>query len=150
MIMKKNFFSLLLCTICGTLLISCENDNATSGRSPVFEKIVLTPNPCETGDTIQGVVSYTSAGQHIYKTTYYVRVVGSTTSGDSIFHKQTWDVSDPTKSEPTFKFAAPDVAQTYTVTLGASRINYSTGGPNGELYGSANTVTTNLIVRSEQ
>jgi len=88
--MKKNFFSLLLCTICGTLLISCENDNATSGRSPVFEKIVLTPNPCETGDTIQGVVSYTSAGQHIYKTTYYVRVVGSTTSGDSIFHKQTW------------------------------------------------------------
>lgn len=148
--MKKIIPILSLCTFCGTLFVSCENDNATSGRSPVFDKIVLTPNPCEIGDTIQGTVTYTSAGKNIYKTTYRIRVVGNTTSGDSTFYSSTWDVYDPTKSEPTFKFAAPDITQTYTVTFEARRISYSTGGSNGEVYGSANTVTANLTVKSAQ
>lgn len=145
--MKKLFPLLLLSSVFSTLMASCDNDdNATSGRPPVFDKIVLTPSPCAIGDTIQGTVTYTSAGKDIYKSTYRVRVVGKTTSGDSTFYSNTWSVLDPTKSEPTFKFAAPDIAQDYRVTFEATQINYSTGGPNGELYGSANTVTTTLTV----
>lgn len=149
--MKKLFSLVLLSSIFSALIVSCDNDdNATSGRSPVFDKIVLTPNPCVIGDSIQGTVTYTSAGKHIYKSKYLVKVVGSTTSGDSTFYSNSWTVLDPTKSEPTFKFAAPDIAQSYRVTFEATQINYSTGGPNGELYGSANTVTTTLTVNNAQ
>lgn len=147
--MKK--LLLLPLAMVGMAIASCDNDaNSTSGRSPVFGQITLTPNPCNAGDTVTGVVSYTSAGRDIYKSDYYVNVTGRSNSGDTTFVSSNWTVIDPTKSQPTFKFAAPKIAQTYTVTFGASRINYSTGGPNGELYGSANSVNTTLTVRASQ
>lgn len=132
-------------------IASCDNDaNSTSGRPPVYGQLTLTPNPCYAGDTVTGVVTYTSTGRDIYKSEYYANVTGSSNSGDSAFVSTTWTAIDPTKSQPTFKFAAPKIAQNYTVTFGASRINYSTGGPNGELYGEANSVRTTLIVRAAQ
>lgn len=132
-------------------IASCDNDaNSTSGRPPVYAQLTLTPNPCHAGDSVTGVVSYTSTGRDIYKSDYYMRVTGNSNSGDSIFLSTTWTVTDPTKSQPTFRFKAPTIAQHYTVTFGASRINFSTGGPNGELYGEANSVQTTLIVSSAQ
>jgi len=147
--MKKIPFLLLALVTAFAVLMSCDNDdNATSARSPEFGDITLTPNPCHAGDTVKATVSYNYAGKEIYQSVYFYNVKGSSNTGDSTFYSSSWSVTDPTKSVPSFQFVAPDIAQTYTVTFGASKIHYATGGPNGELYGSAASVSTTLRVRA--
>lgn len=149
--MKNIPFLMLALVAALTALMSCDNDDhATSARSPEFGEITLTPNPCQAGDTVNATVSYNDTGKEIYQSIYFCNVKGSSNTGDSTYYSASWTVSDPTKKLPTFQFVAPDIAQRYTVTFGASRINYATGGPNGELYGSAGSVSAILIVHSNE
>jgi len=137
---------LILAAVLALACTACDNDdNAKDGQSPVFDKLTLTPNPCNPGDSVYATVTYVSAGKGIYKSKYYYKIEkdGEDVDGAS------WSVVDPTKSQPTFSFVAPTTSGYYTVTFGASQINYSGGGPNGELYGSANSVNAGLSVRSK-
>lgn len=145
--MKKIPFLIFALSAALSFLMSCDNDdNATTARSPEFGEITLTPNPCQAGDTVKATVSYNYAGKEIYQSIYFCNVKGSSNTGDSTYYSSSWTVSDPTKKQPSFQFVAPDIAQNYTVTFGASRINYATGGPNGEIYGSASSVSATLSV----
>lgn len=141
--MKYTFITTAFCLCAALILTACDNDaNANNGRSPVFESLTLTPNPCHLGDSVVGQVKYSYAGRDIYSTTYTVTMRVSTDST----YVLSWKVIDPTKKDPTFKIPTPRLAGTYTVNFSASRINYSSGGSNGELYGSANTVSATLRV----
>lgn len=143
----KNF--ILFFFVISLLLFSasCSNDeHATDSRPPVFGELKLSPTTVSAGDSVTAMVTYNYPGKKIYKNEYTLTVSGYTSNG--LYEKSwKWDVIDPTKSEPTCKFASPDVAGTYTVSFRASRINYSSGGPNGELYGSANSVSAVLYVK---
>jgi hypothetical protein len=147
-IIKMKKIILLLSVI--TLFLfsaSCSNDDhATDSRPPVFGELKLSPSTVQAGDSVTATVSYNYPGKKIYKNEYTLTVSGNTSNGH--YEKSwKWEVIDPTKSEPTCKFASPDEAGTYTVSFRASRINYSSGGPNGELYGSANSVSSVLYVK---
>lgn len=144
--MKKNLSLLVIAITASMLSISCDNDDhATDSRSPVFGTLTLTPSTVSPEDSVTATVSYNYAGKKIYSSIYVLSVNGNTPEGR--YDKSIeWKVVDPTKSTPTIKFAAPDVPGIYTVTFHASQINYSSGGPNGELYGSANSVNSTLRV----
>lgn len=143
--MKKLVFLTAIAIV--ALFVSCDNDDhATDGRSPEFASLELSPSVAHVGDSIVATVTYKYPGKKIYKSDYKLSLSGFTSSGNYNV-SYTWTEIDPTKSNPTYKFAAPDEPGTYQVTFSATRINYSSGGPNGELYGSANSVTTNLTVR---
>lgn len=139
--MKTKTLSLLFPLLALLICTSCSDDNATNAHSPVFESLTLSPSVVHCSDTVTGHVAYRDAGKNIYSSDYQYTI----TDGHSAANKQ-WRVTDPTKSQPVFGFHAPDSAGTYTVTFRATKIRYSTGGPNGELYGSANTVTATLVV----
>ena len=142
----KKLFLLSVLAVMG-LLISCDNDdNATDGRSPEFAALQLTPSVANTGDSVIAIVTYKTPGKKIYKSDYKLTISGFTASGDYNV-SYTWTDIDPTKHNPTYKFIAPDEPGTFQVTFSATRINYSSGGPNGEIYGSANTVTSTLRVQ---
>ena len=143
--MKK----IVLCTAFALMgvLISCDNDDhATDGRSPEFASLELTPSVAHPGDSISAIVTYKTPGKNIYKSDYKLAISGFTSSGDYNV-SYSWTEIDPTKSNPKYKFAAPDESGTFQVTFSATRINFSTGGPNGELYGSANSVNATLRVQ---
>lgn len=128
------------------LMTSCDNDDhATDSRSPEFGTLTLTPSTVSPGDSVTASVSYNYPGKHIYSNVYNLTITGNTSEGPYT-NTVSWKVVDPTKSTPTQKFAAPDTPGTYNVTFRASQINYSSGGPNGELYGSANSVSATLRV----
>ena len=143
-----NKICFFLTTILALLfLASCDNDDhATDSRSPEFGALTLEPSTVLPGDSVTATVSYKYAGKKIYSSEYILTVTGVTSEGQYV-NSVKWKVVDPTKSAPTQRFAAPDVPGNYTVTFRASQINYSSGGPNGELYGSANSVSTTLRVR---
>jgi hypothetical protein len=146
--MKKTSVILAVVSIL-FLSVSCSNDDhATDSRPPVFGELKLSPSTASPGDSVTATVSYNYAGKKIYKNEYTLTVSGHTSSGQ--YEKSwKWEVIDPTKTEPFCKFAAPDEAGIYTVSFRASRINYSSGGPNGELYGSANSVSAVLYVKGK-
>lgn len=127
------------------IVAACDNDsNSFDSRSPTFGDFTLSPTSCYPGDTITGTVLFEDKGHHIYSTTYYYRY-----NVDDTITKVTWTVVDPTGHDNvTFTFPAPTTAGVYVVTFGASTIRYSSGGPNGELYGSASSVTATLNVKS--
>lgn len=128
------------------LITSCDNDDhATDSRSPEFGSLTLSPSTVSPGDSVIATVSYNYAGKNIYSSIYVLSITGNTSEG--LYNKNVnWKVIDPTKSTPTQKFQAPDIPGIYTVTFRATQINYSSGGPNGELYGSANSVNATLRV----
>lgn len=131
------------------IFVSCDNDShATDGRSPEFGDLTLTPSTVNPGDSVTANVSYTYSGKKIYKNCYVLNITGNTSEG-TYSESITWEVIDPTKSTPTCKFASPLIPGIYTVTFRATQINFSSGGPNGELYGSANSVSTKLRVIGE-
>ena len=144
---KKNVRTLglsWLLALCLLAIASCDNDPTGNSSSPVFEELTLSPSVCYTGDSITGTVTFSDKGKKIYKTVYYYRFVenGEVT-------RVTWTVVAPTTYDNvTFTFVAPSTAGLYTITFGADQINYSSSGPNGELYGSASSVTATLNVRS--
>ena len=132
--MEKKSLILLVISALFVFATSCDNDShATDGRSPQFESLTLTPSTVNAGDSVVANVSYTYPGKKIYSSIYN--------------ETYEWKVVDPTKSTPTYKFRSPDEAGIYTVTFRARQINYSSGGPNGELYGSANSVSATLRVQ---
>lgn len=143
--MKTHTFTLLAAVALLTLLAACDNDsNSFDSRSPTFGDFTLSPTSCYPGDTITGTVLFEDKGKHIYSTTYYYRY-----NVDDTITKVTWTVVDPTGHDNvTFTFPAPTTAGIYTITFGATTIRYSSGGPNGELYGSASSVTATLNVKS--
>lgn len=127
------------------LVVACDNDsNSFDSRSPTFGDFTLTPSSCYPGDTITGTVLFEDKGKNIYSSTYYYRY-----NVDDTITRVTWTVVDPTGHDNvTFTFPAPTTAGIYVVTFGATYIRYSSGGPNGELYGSASSVTATLNVKS--
>ncbi len=145
--MEKKSLILLVISALFVFATSCDNDShATDGRSPQFESLTLTPSTVNAGDSVVANVSYTYPGKKIYSSIYNLTISGNTSDG---LYNETyeWKVVDPTKSTPTYKFRSPDEAGIYTVTFRARQINYSSGGPNGELYGSANSVSATLRVQ---
>lgn len=143
--MKKTFFALVACFI-SMQLISCDNDDITKDAvSPTFSKLTLSPSVASTRDSVTAHVSYQYNGKNIYKNTYQLTITNNSNISNNVSY--TWDEVDPTKQEPEYKFAAPDSAGNYTVSFRATFIRYSTHGPNGELYGSANSVSSTLTVR---
>lgn len=142
--MKSLTFSCLLLTLVLLTAVSCDDDPTGNSTSPTFAELTLSPNVCNAGDSITGTVTFSDKGKSIYKTVYYYRFVENGT-----VYRYTWTVVDPTAyDEVTFSFVAPTTAGLYTVTFGADQINYSSSGPNGELYGSANSVSATLNVRT--
>ena len=129
-------------------LMACEEDYAKDARSPIYGELTLTPNVAHPGDSITGVVSYQDKGKSIYKIDYSYTVSGNfEETGTDTTYSYTWSVVDPTRyGNPTFKFKAPHAAGNFRVTFKALHIHYATGGPNGELYGSANTVSQTFTV----
>lgn len=116
---------------------SCEDDKKIS-ESPVFDKLIISPKKIYTGQYAYGTVSYKFPGAYIYSSEYRYNVTG----GES----KEWKVIDPTTQEPKFKFLVPTDEGRYTVTFSAKRINYSSTGANGTIFGSASPVSTTINV----
>ncbi len=116
---------------------SCEDDKKIS-ESPVFDKLTISPKKIYTGQYAYGTVSYKFPGAYIYSSEYRYNVTG----GES----KEWKVIDPTTQEPKFKFQVPSEEGRYTVTFSAKRINYSSTGANGTIFGSASPVSTTINV----
>lgn len=143
--MKKTLFAFIAFLV-AIHMTSCDNDDITkASTSPVFSKLTLSPSLTTTGDTVTAHVGYQSQGKNIYSNTYQLTITNNSNLINSVSY--TWDEVDPTKKEPEYRFAAPDSAGTYTVSFRATFIRYSTHGPNGELYGSANSLSSTLTVR---
>lgn len=144
--MKRILNILLIVFTVSITFMSCDNDDhATDSRSPEFGALTLSPSTVSPGDSVTATVSYNYAGKKIYSSVYTLSISGNTSEGPYTKSIE-WKVVDPTKSTPVQKFAAPETPGIYTVTFRASQINYSSGGPNGELYGSANSVNSTLRV----
>ncbi|MGM9686428.1 MAG: hypothetical protein ACI3YI_09440 [Bacteroidaceae bacterium] len=138
----KTYYLFTSLIFAALLCVSCDNDDInTSSRPPVFESLTLTPNNVKAGENVKAVVKYSYAGKDIYKSDYRISI----SKGADYQVTYDWTVVDPTKSEPEYSFNAPEEAGTYEVVFRANKINYSSHGPNGELYGNANSV--NAILR---
>ncbi len=144
--MKRILNTLLIVFAISIIFMSCDNDDhATDSRSPEFGSLTLSPSTVSPGDSVTASVSYVYPGKKIYSSVYTLSISGNTSEGP--YNKSIeWKVVDPTRSTPVQKFAAPETPGIYTVVFRASRINFSSGGPNGELYGSANSVNATLRV----
>lgn len=116
----------------------CETD-VTRSSSPVYDKITVEPQNIYTGQYAYGTVSYKSSGSYISSADYKYEVDGGNSG--------TWSVISPTESEPNFKFQVPSNPGTYSVRFSATKIKYSAIGPNGTLYGEANSVSTTFTVK---
>ncbi len=129
------------------LLMACSEDPANDARTQIFDSLTLTPPTVAAGDSVTGVVSYKDAGHSIYRVDYSYSITGRDEEGKIVsFGSGAWSVIDPVKQQPVFGFRAPTVPGIYTVTASSTRVNFSTGGPNGELYGAGSSASTTLIV----
>lgn len=132
-IMKKNILAVtLLALAAGMATTSCSESDIES-KSPVFGEINVTPAKVYTGQYAYATVSYESAGAYIYSSKYAWDIEGGGSGS--------WSETDPTKSEPKFKFSVPSTAGNYRLTFKATQINYSAQAANGTIYGSANSVS---------
>lgn len=152
--MKTIPFLTTMLAFVAILLASCDDDNATDGRPPVYDAITLTPNPCAPGDSVTGLVTYTDTGKSLLVANYQFSVHGLVESEnggytDSVYAAGSWKVYEPHKSQPTFRFKAPDNIGTFTVRFGVAThggLEYASGGPNGELYATAASISATLTV----
>ncbi len=130
-------------------LLSCNDDTApTSAKSPIFHSLILAPSTAVANTDVTATVEYEYKGKEIYKNDYKLEL---TELGDnSNTYTYEWTEIDPTQSNPCYTFKAPSKAGKYYVTFKATKIYYSTGGPNGVLYGNANTVSSNLTVTENE
>jgi len=124
---------------------SCDNDNPpTSARSPIFKSLTLNPSSVKPGDKVKAHVEYEYSGKEIYENTYVLSITEIGNPSNKLTHE--WSVIKPTKTEPELEFDAPQNSGLYSVDFKAKHIKYSTGGPNGSPYGSANSVSATLKV----
>ena len=141
----KSFLFLSLTVLSGLLIAACDNDNnPRNGVGPQYADITFTPNPCNVGDTITATLSYSSKGSNWYAATFK----WTATTTDSTYNGQSTRVPDPLKYGSTFQMKAPQYAATYNVTVRAD-YQYTTSGPQGQLYGQSNSVSGQLVVREK-
>ena len=130
-------------------IISCSNDDPPTGaKPPVFKKLILNPSTVGPEETVNATVEYEYPGKDIFRSDYQLTIVE--VGSNSITETFEWTIIDPTKSNPVYEFKAPTKPGKYSISFHAKHINYSTGGPNGSLYGSANTVSSTLIVTEHE
>lgn len=131
------------------LITSCKEDNPpSSAQPPVFKKIILNPSEVESERTIVATVEYDYPGKDIFKSTYQLKIVEVGDYNNNYLYE--WTEVNPVKSNPTYTFKAPSKIGQYNVIFNAKYINFSSGGPKGSLYGSANTISTTLIVKKHE
>ncbi len=142
--MKRTFFLAFIFASIFSFL-SCTNDDyANSAQVPVFKQLILSPSVVSPGEEVNATVEYEFAGKEIYSNKYKLTIseIGNPDNTKSL----EWEEIEPMKSVPQHTFNAPDSPGRYSVVFQATRINFSTGGPNGSLYGSANSVSAILTV----
>ena len=140
----KTKLSFFLCL--ALLLAACSDDPDQDARTHVFRSLTLTPNPCEVGDTVVGVVDFEDPGHHIAFATYTATisyVEDNTTITKTVYSAPRLVLK--AGERPTFKFAI-DRPGSYTVRFTSSMVNFSTLGPNGTLYGAGSSVQAPLVV----
>lgn len=131
------------------MFVSCDDDPARDAESPILGSITFEPSTSVApDDSVTAVVSYEKTGKNIYKIDFSYSIVGKNpeTGKDSTFLSGSWVDIAPTKHQPVFGFHAPLEEGNYRVTVKAARINYSTSGPNGELYGTPSSTTGTFSV----
>lgn len=142
-IMNKLRFLPLAALMGAFAMTACDNDdNRNDGVGPQFADVTFAPNPCYAGDTITATLSYSSKG----KNWYAARFKWTATSADSTYSGKTDRIPDPLKYGSTYRMKAPTHPGTYTVSVNAS-YEYTTGGPQGQLFGQSNSVTGQLVVK---
>ncbi len=130
---------------------ACEDDDK-SAVAPTFDKIELSPSPCNPGDTITATVTLKQDGAYYYYS-YQEYSIGQSTYR---LGSKSYNTSNPTNTNGsvssltgavTFKFKAPSKADTtYTVTFHAMCSSSADAFPNGGLYSQTNTVSAKLPI----
>lgn len=145
--MKTHLFIILFAATAA--LTACDDDPGRDGRTQTFKDIELDKTMCAPCDTISAVVNYEDKGHSVFRAKYYYEVHGQrlNSNADSVYSDSAWEVVDPTKTTPKFRFAAPDRKGYYTLVFGTKNVNFSTGGPNGELFGAPSSVRTTFQVK---
>lgn len=147
--MKRICFAIILSAL---FMTACDNDDfATDGRSPSFEKLTLSPATTTQGEWVKGTLTYADPGKSFYKIEYTVDVTNNdvTLSAEerkTLSFKDKWD--GEALKEPAFLFQAPAAGE-YTVSVKFTRVDLSTGNANGGVYGSIpKSVSAKLTVNS--
>ncbi len=130
---------------------ACDDDNK-SAIAPTFEKIELSPSPCNAGDSITATVTLKEEGAYYYYS-YQEYSIGNSTYR---LGSKSYNTSNPTKTNgsvsaltgtATFKFKAPSKSDTtYTVTFKAMCASSADAFASGSLYVQTNTVSVQLPI----
>lgn len=107
--MKKKIFSLatIILASCAAF-VSCDNDDDTTSKLPVFEKLTISPATVSPGDTLTATLTFSDSGSYI-KGTYKYSTKPAAKSGEF--------ECGSSQSSYSFWFIAPDSAATYTMTI---------------------------------
>lgn len=132
--MKKLIFTISAIVTILTFA-SCENDKATSS-APVLGTPILTPNPCEPGDSVTITIPVEKEGDnyYFYKAKYEIQGVDTVNMDKDVII-----YTNPLS----FKFVAPNNTGRYTISFSGS-VSFTAGST---LYGSTNSVSTKLQVK---
>lgn len=146
---------LLLCsaaTLAVMVAFSACDDDDKPATVPTFDKIELSPSPCNAGDTITATVTLKEEGANYYYSYQEYKIGKSTYRLGS----KSYNTSNPTKTNGsvssltgtvTFKFKAPSKSDTtYTVTFNAMCASSADAFASGSLYSQTNTVSTQLPI----
>ncbi len=146
--MKPTIF-LLTIFLAFVLFTSCDDDIKKDAQSPLLGSLTLEPSvSVAPQDSVTGFVTYEVKGKNVYKIDFTLSVNGKSSKGaDSTYIFKEWSLVDPLKQQPVIGFHAPKETGSYRVTVRAARINYSTSGPNGEIYGTPSSVSAQLTVK---
>ena len=147
--MKPSTILCGLCLFCGLCVItSCDDDIKKDAKSPVLGSLTFEPSASVAPqDSVTGFITYETKGKNVYKIDFTLSVNGKDSKGgDSIYIYKEWSLVDPLKQQPVIGFRAPKESGIYRVSVRAARINYSTSGPNGEIYGTPSSTSAQLTV----
>lgn len=132
--MKRNIilFATLLMVACPLLFTNCSNDPVMDAVAPTFEKVVLSSNSVNAGESVTATITIKSMGKSWYRfrcdwtlTNYAVDPVYSIKG----------EVYSRDMKEPSFSIEIPDDAPAgmYTLRITNQRVEAQSLFPNGTL-----------------
>lgn len=129
-------FAALIAAI--TMTISCEDDEQKY-VAPVFDKLVLTPNPCEPGDSVRVVAAPNPVGEN-----WYFYKFNFSVDGNSVFaYMKNGSTNTWNSKEASCLFIAPKTPGNHTVSFSGS-VSPIVGS---KLYDGINPCTETLVVK---
>jgi len=153
--MKRNIilFATLLLVACPLLLFTnCSNDPTMDAVAPTFEKVVLSSNSANAGESVTATITIKSMGKSWYRLRYTWTLTNY--AQDPVYTIKGEGYSLDMK-EPTFTISVPDDAPagTYTFKITNLKVEAKSLFPDGSIQRGAtleNNSTSFTVVEAEQ